>query len=1335
MKIRILLLFAFVNISILQMKCITFNQFTTDDGLSHISVMTMYKDSRGFIWMGTRNGLNVYDGNKITSYLLDKDNPTSLFSNSIMKIVGDGKNKIYVLCREGVAAYNLETDKFQTLLIDNVSAIYYDNGLFIARQNTISLFVEKKQKFIPYFKIPNSDIEIKTLLKYNDALWIGTNNHGLYQVDKSKNIKQILSEGSVGAIYNDSKGVIWVGTNGSGIFKITNKSVENLKNKTGDVKSLAGNIVRDFCEDNNGNIWIGTFNGLSVYDKNTNNFTSYQANEEKGSLSHSSIWSIIKDDQGTIWLGTYFGGVDYFNPEFEIYTQFKMSKTESRGLSFPIVSKMTEDKNDNLWICTEGGGLNVYNKNTGKFKWFKHENNNNNSILHNNVKALYYDDKNDVLWIGSLGGLNKLDIKSLHFSNYLSTPNSTASLPSSSIYDIVPYQNQLLLGTDNGVFLFDPKTGLSTRLFKNVGGGNSIKIVTDLLIDHKGTLWFSVVGNGVYSYRFDTQQLKIYRHNKADDNSLSSNYVNSIYEDSRKNIWFCTFGSGLDMYNPTTENFKNFDVKRNKLSSDCVYQICESPDRRLFVTTNKGFSVFDQKGNKFYNYNKENGFPVSTINETGLYISKSGIVYIGGMHGIISFNENKINFDAKPYKIYPVNLFVNGKAVNVNDETGILSTSLYASPNIKLKSKYNVFSIEFAISNFIAASRSEIEYKLVGFSDKWNSIQGQNLITYTNLNPGNYELIIKAKEKVGGIYPEAKLKIEILPPFYKSSVAYILYTLLLIIIIYFLLKTYDKEIKLKASLKYEQKQNQDIENLNNAKLAFFTNISHEFRTPLTLIIGQMESLLQSNSLKPIIYHKFLAIYKNGLQLMELITELLDFRKQEHGLMKIKVGEHNIVDFLYEDYLLFAEYANSKHIKFIFHKESDYLNVWFDKKQMQKVINNILSNAFKYTTQNDTISISVKQLNDEAIIEIFDSGSGIPTDALSKVFDRFYQAESNDSVLNPGTGIGLALSKGIVELHKGNLTVDSEKGNTVFKIVLKLGNTHFSENQIYEKEEIIADDKEWINQDETVNSKETEMLFRNLKEENAKILIVEDNDSLRELLVNIFSPFYTVEAAVDGTQALEKMKSDLPDLVLSDVVMPNMTGTELCKIIKNDIDTCHIPVVLLTARTAVEHNIEGLNNGADDYITKPFNTKLLISRCNNLVNSRIRLREKFSNQPQVTPLMLATNNLDKELLDKTVEVIERHIDDTEFSIHVFANEMGMSRTKLFSKIKAVTGQAPNDFVTSVRLKKAAFLLKNNPELNVTEISDKTGFSSALYFSRSFKKQYKISPMNYRKMDGV
>lgn len=1335
---RLFFILASMVTSISQGQNITFNHLTTDDGLSQFSVNSLYVDESGILWIGTREGLNRYNGEDIQTYKLRKNDPNSLFCNTVSRITGNHNGKVYLLCTEGVAEFNLATQKFTTLLQGNISSIYYNNGLFIGKKNEIYRYNEETRNFDLYYQLSGGNLEIICMHIDNGYLWMGTTTDGVYRLDiESKQLTHPIKKGNITSIYRDNEGELWIGSWEKGVFLVkADGRIENFKNDAKNPHSLSSNFVRACCEDNLGNIWIGTFNGLNRYNKSTGLFQNHTAGDtQSDGLTHSSIWCIVKDNQGTLWLGTYFGGVNYFNPEYEIYTRYSYSSDEAKGLSNPVVGRTIEDKDGNLWIGTEGGGLNFYNRRTREFKWYRPQEGR-NSISHNNVKALYYDADKEIIWIGThLGGLNKLDIRSGQFTHYRMKAGDESSLPSDIIRDITPYKDHLIVATQDGICLFNPADGKCKQLFKDSKEGRSIKMVADVVIDSNGTLWIAATGEGAFSYRFDTRQLTNYRHNPANPNSLSNNNVNNITQDSKGNLWFSTSGSGLDLYRPTSNDFENFDKEKNGLSSDCIYETQESPTSgKLLLITNEGFSIFDYPTKSFKNYSTENGFPLTAVNENALCVTRDGEIFLGGVQGMISFHETELNFTPKPYNIILSRLIVNGQEIHVGDETDILQQSLCHTGEITLNADQSMFSIEFATSNYIPANKDDIVYKLEGFSNEWTSTRGLRNITYTNLNAGTYKLLIKTNGKEEKLCPQVALVIHVLPPYYKTTLAYLIYLMVTGALMWYLIRTYKSRIKLRESLKYEQKHIQDVEALNQSKLRFFTNISHEFRTPLTLIVAQVETLLQVQNFTPAIYNKILGIYKNSIQLRELITELLDFRKQEQGHMKIKVSPHNIVHFLYENYLLFLEYASVKQINFNFEKGADDLEVWYDQKQMQKVINNLLSNAIKHTKEEDTITLSIETEGNNAIIRVKDTGSGIDAQEIDKIFDRFYQIESiNTTDANKtGTGIGLALTKGIVELHQGTIRVESELGKgTSFIVTLRLGKEQFTEEQI-------SQDTNCVQQIEMPKPETDAILIAELEENapikrmpDAKMLIVEDNDSIREMLATIFQPFYQVLTAADGEEGLALVNSEMPNIIVSDIVMPKMSGTELCKQIKTDFNTCHIPVVLLTARTAIEQNIEGLRTGADDYITKPFNTNLLISRCNNLVNSRILLQEKFSKQPQTAVQMLATNPIDKDILDRAMVIIEQHLDDTEFNVNVFAREMAMARTNLFTKLKAITGQTPNDFILTIRLKKGALLLRNSPELNITEISDKIGFSSSRYFSKCFKDVYHVSPLAYRK----
>lgn len=1336
---KILLLIAFImHICSLDAKRqdINFSHLGTEEGLSHYSASALYIDEYSTLWVGTREGLNRYQGSTVKTFHFEKNNPHGLMCSYVFSITGDRKGKIFLLTNEGVAEYNLRTERFRTLYRGAISGIYFKEKLYISGGDKIYTLNEQSQDFELEYQHPNSDIDIRSLyLDDNNTLWIGTGDHGVFTLSAKGELSSPINSCRIQSIYGDSNGNIWIGSWEHGLFRVARDgSIVQWQNDVNNPKSIASNFVRSCCEDDYGNIWIGTFKGLCRYRPESDSFDLYTADGSNGALSHSSIYSMVKDTQGTLWLGTYYGGVNYFNPEYEIYSHYTAGDSPQRGLSSNIVGRMSLDKCGKLWICTDGGGVNTFDIRDESFEWYVHSKGK-NSVSHNNIKSIYCDPKQDVVWIGTYHeGLNKLDQKSGKISQYKLHHNRSVSVLNNIICDIIPHKDQLIIATQDGVFLFDPQTGDHKKMFQDLELGQDITIVTDIHIDGDGKLWISLEGDGILRYDFAQNTLKKYNHQVDNPNSLSSNSVNHITHDSGGDIWISTSGSGLDRYRAESDDFENFDKQKNGLSGEYIYQVCESAiyQDRLLLITSTGLSIFDTKKQRFVNYGTESGFPITTINENGLFVTDQGQVFIGGVNGLLSFNEQTLEFKPKPYAISLTNLTVNGHQITVGDQSGILENSLNYTSEINLSDNRRMFSVEYTTSNYLPIARDSLVYRLEGLSDEWNHIsRGQTVISYANLTPAEYTLVIKAQRED---VKEARLKINVLPNWYETWWSKLLYISIIATLLTYLFRTYKQRLQLRESIKYERQKAIDAKELNQFKINFFANISHEFRTTLTLITGNIEILMHIQTYSTAVYNKILSIYKSSMQMRGLITELLDFEKQEVGYMKAKARKHDIVEFLYENYLIYHDYICNKQVSFEFIKQEESIEVWYDQSQMQKVINNLLSNAVKHTSANDTITMSIS-LNEQSVrIEVTDSGSGIKAEDINKIFDCYYQTERVDSLTSAaGTGIGLALTKGLVEANHGEIFVESTLGKgSRFVVDLKLGNKHFTDEEIlYDHEAIkpisLPQDIAAAIVDETALNKD----IAAPASRNIKLLIAEDNQSVRELLIEIFSPYYHVISACDGVEALKMVYEHTPTIVVSDVVMPNMLGTELCKRIKDDIEICHTKVVLLTARTSVQHTVEGLHFGADDYITKPFDVNILVARCNNLVNSYMQIKEKFTKQPQVNASLLATNPLDKKVLDSAISIIENHLDDTDFNVNIFAREIGMARTALFKKLKNITGQTPNDFILNIRLKKGAQMLRENPELSILEISEIIGFSSARYFSKCFKEMYNISPLAYRK----
>lgn len=1331
---KIYFLFSFLFVSYLSFaQNIHFRTIGVEDGISQSTVTSIYQDEFGIIWIGTKDGLNRYDGTDISIYRPVENDKNSLYNNNIGTICGDKKGHIYIRCKYAVVEYDIKKNTFQTIRDNDVQAICYDNSrLLVCTKDTLFTYNQLEKKLDYFYSFKN--VRISCIAEEsNGNLYVGTMNKGVYVIDKNKKWLNYLSDQDVTCIYEDSQKNIWIGTKENGLFRLDRNGKVVNYSTTHNKKILSSNYVRCIVEDDLGNYWVGTFKGLDKLDLTNNIYTHYSEGDEPYSLSNSSIICMMKDQQGTFWMGTYYGGINLFNPDYEIYTYYYPDKIKVGKLTSPFAGRMKEDSNGGIWIATEGEGLNYLNRKTNTFFELKHEEGK-NSLASNTVQALYLDEDNQILWIGTLlGGLDKLDLKTYKFTNYRHVNGNNNSLINDIVRKIIPYEDKLILATHNGIGVFNPKTGECTNLVNDKKLIN--RQIIDMLLDKDSNLWYSYP-LGLVKYNLLTNSKDEYFVPNKSKLIIGSNLINVIFEDSKGEIWAGSSGSGLFQYKPDTNSFKSFNSNNSDLVNDYILDIKESVSGYLLIASNQGFSRFDIEAKRFYNYNRQNGFPMTALNPYGLFVTKDNEIFLSGPKMMISFFEKDLNSYVKPYQLNFTSLEVNNKLVLPNDGSNILKESLLYQPNITLNHNHSIITVHFSLSNYVSVLKNRVYYKLEGFDKDWMNLGFRKSITYTNLNPGKYRLKVKSIEEYSGKENICKeMDIFIKPPFYKSIWAYLFYSLILLVTVYWLKNSYSSKLKLKASLEYEKKEKKQIEELNQSKLRFFTNISHEFRTPLTLIVGQLEMLMERNDIQPLVYSKLVNIHRNTLRMKRLITELLDFRKQEQGFQKLRYSKQDIYPFLDGIYQSFKEYARGKHINLEFLNKSNSLEVWFDVVQMDKVIYNLLSNAFKYTSPGGTISLSVQEYDNSVFISVSDTGIGIAEDSLDKIFDRFYQVEITENQKGIGTGIGLALAKSIVESHKGKICVSSIEGKgTTFVVELPLGDSHIPESQKVSTPDIDSyciSELTMYEVNSTPETIEDDRMEDSSGLIKSKILIVEDNDELRSLLVRLFSRVYYVYEAKDGEEGFEKTKEVHPDVILSDIMMPKMSGIEMCRKIKTNFETSHIPVILLTAQTAEEYTIQGLKTGADDYVTKPFNVRHLIMRCNNLVNTRKLLQQKYARQIDSNVDILATNSIDYKFMEQCVSCVEENLDNPEFDVNMFAQIMNMGRTKLFLKVKGITGQTPNDFILSIRLKKAQMLLKQVDTKTVAEVSYEVGFNSPSYFIKRFKDQFGVTPSQYQK----
>lgn len=1329
-KYLIFLLFLVFNLPLLAQD-IHFQTLGVENGISQPTVTSIYQDEFGIIWIGTKDGLNRYNGTDFYIFRPIENDKNSLYNNNIGTICGDRKGHIYIRCKYAVVEYNIKKNTFHTIRNSNIQAICCDNSrLWVCSRDSLFTYNQNEDRLEFYYTF--KDVRISCVMEDHDGnLYVGTMNDGLYVIDSNKKWLNYFPEKDITCIYEDSKRNVWVGTKDDGLLKLDRNGTVTDYISIPYRNSLSSNYIRCVVEDNLGDYWIGTFKGLDKLDVSTNTFTNYTEDNKPYSLNNSSIICMMKDQQGTFWIGTYYGGVNLFNPDYEIYKYYYPDESQSGKLSSPFSGRMLEDSKGGIWIATEGGGLNYLDRKARRFTVFRSEMNK-NSLATNSIQALYLDEKNQNLWIGTLRkGLDKLDLRSKQFTNYKHSPEDDKSLISDIVRKIIPYNGEFILATHNGVGVFNPQTQECRKLLEDSKLNN--RQIIDMLLDTKGNLWFSY-SLGLVKYNLLTGKQSEYFVPDPSQSITGNNLITVLFEDMKGNVWAGSSGDGIFLYNSVTNTFKSYNSHNSDLINDYILDIKESRSGYLLIASNQGFSRFDMENQRFYNYNKQNGFPMTALNPYGLFVASDNEIFLSGPKMMISFFEKELNSYVKPYQLNFTSLEVNNKLILPNDDSGILSKSLLYQPVVNLNHNHSIITINFSLSNYVSVLKNKIYYKLEGFDKEWINAGYRKSITYTNLNPGEYKLKIKSTEEYSEKESIIKeLAIIVKPPIYKSIYAYILYVVILIVSIYIGVSFYSSKLKLRASFEYEKKEKKQIEELNQSKLRFFTNISHEFRTPLTLIVSQLEMLMERNDIQPLVYSKLINIHRNTLRMKRLITELLDFRKQEQGYEKFKFSKQDIYSFLDEIYLSFKEYARAKHINLEFFHKDRSLDVWFDVVQLEKVVYNLLSNAFKYTSLEGTVSLSVQECDNNVIILISDTGVGIPEKSLDKIFDRFYQVDSMDN--QKGTGIGLALAKTIIEAHKGIISVRSTEGKgTTFVVELPLGDRHITDSQKIKTPDI---DSSCISEltmyGDTISNDEMEeeTLCNESGEDKNKILIVEDNDELRGLLVRLFSKVYSVYEAQDGEEGLEKTKEIQPDIVLSDIMMPKMSGIEMCRKIKSKFDTSHIPVILLTAQTAEEYTVQGLKMGADDYITKPFNVKHLFMRCNNLINGRKLLQKKYAKQVDNNVDILATNSADHQFMEQCVVYIEQNMDNPEFDVNMFAQVMNIGRTKLFLKIKGITGQTPNDFILNLRLKKAQMLLKQTDAKTVSEVAYEVGFNSPSYFIKRFRELFGVTPAQYQK----
>ena len=1323
-----------------------FKHLGVSDGLSQVCIPAIYQDELGAIWLGTTEGLDRYNGKDVRIFRPSQENK-GLTNNEINELCGDKKGRMYIRSGGDLIKLDIYKERFTCLRQNDVRGMFCrEDTLWVSCKGGIYYYTSESSDLTFVTQLRDGVGQGEALYVTDDMIWVITRNH-LVVISRKNPVRQdtLLSFSRGKCISGDSTGNIWVGT-WDGLYRLSvNREITHYTSAPG-MGDLSDNQVRCVLEDDFKRIWVGTYRGLDCYDPATDEWIHYtRYGDSSNTLSHHSILSLHKDMQGNIWVGTYYGGVNVFNPDKANNHFYYAEPLQEDCLSFPVVGKMTEDSRGNIWICTEGGGLNCYNTNTGRFTRYQHKEGEPGSVGSNNLKSIFYRKENNRLYVGShFGGLFVLDLKSNTGHSFHHIEGDPASLPHEIVNDIQAYKDGLALLTQGGPVFMNPET----EKFSPLSTDTAIQRILNkeyafetFLIDSRERMWLSSVSGGVICVDLPSSKITRYVTDADSRSAIGKFKVVHIFEDSKKDIYFCTIGSGIFKYREKDNSFESYRTSNGCLPNDYCYYICESVEEHcLFVLHGGGLSVFNrEKGMAEDTYHP---FRQTYSQESALYRSKKGVIYIGGTNGLALFQEQSLYAPPPRSFLSFDKLFIFNDEVTPNDCLGILTDILAKTSDIYLSHKQNNVTIELATFNYNNERNHLFEYRLDGFDKAWTKTSGTT-VTYTNLPSGNYTLRARSLESKESRNEEIRLNIHVSAPFYATAWAYLFYFLGIIGLLVAFIRFKTRQAALKSSLEFERKEKERIEELNQVKLRFFTNISHEFRTPLTLILGQIEVLMQMDNLGTVVYNRILRIYKNAWHMRNLISELLDFRKQEQGYLKLKVEEKDLVAFTRQIYMCFYEYAQKKEITYRFLFVEDTISVWFDSVQLQKVIFNLLSNAFKYTPDKGNITVEVKKNNLQAIVSVTDTGIGIQDKDISKIFERFYQAGDASSFFTPGTGIGLALSKGIMDMHHGKIEVSSEVGKgSRFSLSLLLGNRHFSKEEITHAEKgetaTVLKDTSIFPDIPLMRLEEESDLFLDEKSEDNKpsLLLVEDNEELLLMLADVFRPMYEVNIAHNGREGLEMARQLQPDLIVSDVMMPEVSGKELCYKIKNNVELSHISIVLLTAQSSPEYMVEGFMFGADDYVTKPFNVKVLLARCNNLIRNKKRLIAHYAGKPaaETTIGVSAISEHERELLEKSVNIIQRNFENPEFDVMSLASELCMGRSKLYMQFKQITGLTPNEFILKVKLDEAMNLLKNRPEWNISEIAIRLGFSSPRYFSKSFKSFFGVAPQTVRSKKG-
>lgn len=1304
-----------------------------ENGLSNNAVTSIYQDKYGFMWFGTYEGLNRYDGYRFQIFRNKLNDKTSLIDNRIVCIQEDAHHNLIVGTKKGANLYHVTSGKFSMIRFqhpkgprDISNAV---NGLVRDDQDQVYIATDGQGLLeygrdkdiaiqIPYKKgkSQSDSYHVKSIaIDQQKNIWLYIQEYGLCLYHpKTKQITAIQDLGmNVQCIAPDGLGNVWIG-NEFGLYKyeIAAKKLSSYNQKNG---IQLNNSVFDLTVDKDHKLWIGTDGGgITIYDIQKEKPFHLKSGKEPGMLTSSAVTTVFEDKDQRLWIGTLRGGINIIDENKTRFKTISSTPFKTAGLISNFILSFCEDPQGNVWVGTDGEGLSYWNRKNNNFISYSHQPSNPNSLSNNNVTGIVRDDKNN-LWMATYGGgVNHFNPATGNFKYYQCFNNETRIIDENAWSIYQDKSKNIWVGTcaDGGIYKLNTKTNkfdLFDARLKNVISINE---------DQQGVLWMGTFSSLI---RVDPKSKK---HTFFELNTA----VRSIYEDKKGRFWIGTEGAGLLLFNRKTGTYKTWSQK-DGLSGNSVLNILEDDAGSLWISTFSGLSRFTFSNGQFKNFNEMDGLQSNQFNYNAALKLSSGEFLFGGIKGFNLFRPEQI----KPHTIEPRLLLTDLGTNNVpyeQDDSFEDKKSVFEVSKITLPYDKSVLSVGFAALEYSSPNKISYAYYLEGWDHIWNDPGINRTINYSKLPEGNYRLRIKSTNAEGKwLQNERVLLIEVMPPWWRSYWAYILYAIGIIGSIYIYLKYQKRQTAMQYQVELAHLKVEQENELNEKKLGFFTNVSHEFRTPLTLIINPLKDILNQNNQQD--SKELTVVYRNARRLLSLVDQLLLFRKSDAE--NLKITKTDLVAFCKEVYSCFSQQAKSRNILFSFSSTAAHIESYIDREKIEISLFNLISNAFKFSPDGGTIEMSIKELKNEVEIHITDSGNGISEEIGNKLFTQFYQVTEKNQVSKPGFGIGLYLVNKFINQHFGTVSYSSTPGKgTDFLLKLLKGKAHFSGQQIHERTEespLFLD--ELITEYQYLPASPAQPEVSNdISTDKPALLLVDDNEEIRHYLKQLFITDYIVYEAENGEEGLAMVKANMPDLVITDVVMPELSGIELCTKIKEDPDLNHIPVILLTSSSSAEMKLQGIEGGADDHITKPFDKEMLLARVANLLKNRSTLQTYFYKEITLQSDNSKVSKENKEFLEKCIAITERHLNNPDFNIKILADEVGMSHSALYKKVKTISGKTINEFIRYIKLRKAAQLFINS-EHNVNQVAFQSGFSDIKYFREQFHKLFGLRPSEYLK----